>query len=101
MAYFTEMTSKTLSDERKNVVIMGRKTWDAIPPNFKPLKNRFNFVLSRSDLDLSNYKDSYSFKNFDEMFDKLSEDEKFKDRFEKIWVIGGSHIYKVSRELFI
>ncbi|GJQ82712.1 hypothetical protein Trydic_g19723 [Trypoxylus dichotomus] len=93
MAYFTEMTSKTLTG-KKNVVIMGRKTWDSIPPKFKPLPNRINFVLSRSDLDLSSYKDTYAFKSFDEMFDKLIS-EKFKEEYEKIWVVGGSHIYKV------
>lgn len=94
MAYFTEMTSKTSSEKKKNVVIMGRKTWDSIPSKFKPLPNRINFVLSRSDLDLGSFADTYAFKSFDEMFDKL-DDNKFKEEYEKIWVVGGSHIYKV------
>lgn len=75
---------------------MGRKTWDSIPSKFKPLPNRINFVLSRSDLDLNQYKDTYAFKSFDEMIDKLN-NEKFQEAYEKIWVIGGSHIYKVSK----
>ena len=35
-----------------NVVIMGRKTWDSIPNKFKPLENRFNIVITSSEIDL-------------------------------------------------
>ncbi|XP_019877943.1 dihydrofolate reductase isoform X2 [Aethina tumida] len=93
MAYFTKMTLSTNDENKKNIVIMGRRTWDSIPPKFKPLSNRINFVLSRSNLDLEKYGNTYGFKSFEDCMSKL-QDEKFQNEYETIWVIGGSHIYK-------
>ncbi|RKP00971.1 hypothetical protein CXG81DRAFT_12583 [Caulochytrium protostelioides] len=33
---------------RQNAVVMGRKTWESIPPRFRPLPGRLNVVVSRS-----------------------------------------------------
>ncbi|CAK4030326.1 Dihydrofolate reductase [Lecanosticta acicola] len=38
-----------LSGTRRNVVIMGRKTWDSIPPKFRPLKDRTSIIISSQD----------------------------------------------------
>jgi dihydrofolate reductase len=46
LAYFRDLTSKTLDPNKKNAVIMGRTTWDSIPEKFRPLPNRLNIVLS-------------------------------------------------------
>jgi dihydrofolate reductase len=52
MGYFAKVTSFVPEQERgstpRNSVIMGRKTWDSIPPKFRPLKDRVNIVVSRS-----------------------------------------------------
>lgn len=95
MDYFSRMTTTTTDPNKKNVVIMGRKTWDSIPPKFKPLPGRINFVLSRSLLDFSKYQDVYGFISLEKALEKLSNNE-FRKVYESVWVIGGSHIYKVS-----
>ncbi|KAJ3648422.1 hypothetical protein Zmor_020227 [Zophobas morio] len=93
MAFFSRMTSETVDKNKKNVVLMGRKTWDCIPPKFKPLSNRINFIMSRSSVDVQNYKDCYSFTSLQEVLDTLG-GEKFQDQYENVWVIGGSYIYE-------
>ncbi|KIW99143.1 uncharacterized protein Z519_00806 [Cladophialophora bantiana CBS 173.52] len=32
-----------------NAVVMGRKTWESIPPKFRPLAGRLNVIITRSD----------------------------------------------------
>ncbi|KAM3498861.1 hypothetical protein MY10362_007847 [Beauveria mimosiformis] len=49
--YFARVTTQLPShcpSGAVNAVIMGRKTWDSIPPKFRPLKDRLNIVISRS-----------------------------------------------------
>ncbi|KAK8172367.1 dihydrofolate reductase-like domain-containing protein [Phyllosticta citrichinensis] len=57
MAYFARVTKRvpsppsattSSSPHIRNAVVMGRKTWDSIPPRFRPLKDRLNVVISRS-----------------------------------------------------
>jgi dihydrofolate reductase len=38
---------------------MGRKTWESIPPKFRPLKGRRNLIISAKGVDL--YVSPYSF----------------------------------------
>lgn len=40
MRHFKALTSG-------HAVLMGRKTWESLPPKFRPLPNRRNFVLTR------------------------------------------------------
>lgn len=48
LKFFKEITMTTSDPEKKNAVIMGRKTWESIPPQFRPLPGRLNVILTRS-----------------------------------------------------
>ncbi|TFY74208.1 hypothetical protein EWM64_g9803 [Hericium alpestre] len=47
MSYFARTTTSA-PDGYKNAVIMGRNTWESIPPKFRPLPNRVNVIVSRN-----------------------------------------------------
>ena len=47
MKYFSKMTKSVSCSDKRNAVIMGRKTWLSIPEKFRPLPGRLNIVLSR------------------------------------------------------
>jgi dihydrofolate reductase len=69
-----------------NTVIMGKNTWESIPKNFKPLKNRKNIVITSSKLTSTNkdliYLNIESAKNY------------INNNLEDIFIIGGESIYK-------
>lgn len=68
------------------IVVMGNNTLKSFP-NGKPLKNRINIVLSRSE----NTRDDCIFvKSLDQLFNVLS-----KYNSDNIYIIGGSSIYKM------
>ena len=67
-------------------VIMGRKTWDSLPPRFRPLPGRRNIVITRQpDWRAEGAQPVPSL----EAALALCED----DRSPEAWVIGGAQIY--------
>lgn len=51
LKHFSQLTTQAPADHI-NVVIMGRKTWDSLPPAYQPLPRRHNIVISRQALAL-------------------------------------------------
>src|ERR1044072_2582018 len=48
LKFFEEITTRTSDPGKKNAVVMGRKSWESIPPEKRPLCGRLNVVLTRS-----------------------------------------------------
>jgi dihydrofolate reductase len=87
MKYFSLLTKQNFSDKQRNVVLMGRKTWESIPNKFKPLKERMNIIISSS---LSiNQENALSFNSIEKSLDYCK-----NNNYSNIWVIGGVSIYK-------
>ena len=68
-------------------IIMGRLTWESLP--FKPLPNRRNIVLSKS-----NFSQAECFNNIDNCIKILT-----NDNVNSVFIIGGSSIYSAFLNL--
>ena len=63
LEHFKELTTHSGDDGNNfNIVIMGRKTWDSIPVKFKPLRGRYNVVLSNDENYRKVNNDEYAYK---------------------------------------
>lgn len=93
LRYFKEVTTSA-PPGKINAVIMGRKTWESIPSEFRPLSGRLNVVLTRNpDHNLPD--ECLKAGSLDEAFDAI---EKRPD-IERIFVIGGASIYEQAVHL--
>lgn len=72
MAHFRALTAGA-------TVIMGRKTWESLPPRFRPLPGRRNIVLTRD----ATWADSERAAGLAEALDVDGD----------VWVIGGASVY--------
>lgn len=84
LAHFKALTSG-------HVVVMGRKTWESLPPKFRPLPGRVNVVVSRTPRDLELPNGVYAAGSIGEA---LVTADRVADVGRIVWIIGGAEIYK-------
>ena len=74
---------------QQSVVVMGRKTWESISPQNRPLKNRLNIVVSSKavEYNLNENKKQVIWTTIEEL------DSCIKS-FKNVFIIGGSSLYK-------
>ena len=75
---------------KKNAVIMGRKTYESIPEHNRPLKNRMNIILTRKYKDYKTDESTIFLGSVEDVFNFLK-----NKSFDDIFVIGGAEIYKL------
>ena len=80
--YFVSVT-------QNSVVIMGRHTYESIPANYRPLRNRHNIVLTHSNM-VSDH-DCLEFCNMEELPVLL---KKLENKYKVCFIIGGQSLYK-------
>lgn len=121
MAYFARVTKRVpmpndtgsvqsdalktavLDGARRNVVIMGRKTWESIPPKFRPLKDRTSVVITSQTRDKLGGipQDVIVASDISSGLGALEQAVK-EDKAPPVgraFVIGGSSIYKAALEM--
>lgn len=91
--YFKDVTSHA-PEGSINAVIMGRRTWESIPPRFRPLPNRINVVLSNSYTNVTENGVLY-FNSLDKVMETFERAgfKHEKQEIGKIFIIGGAQVY--------
>lgn len=117
MGFFARVTKRTspsasVEGRRKiNAVLMGRKTWESIPPKFRPLKDRLNIVITSKPEEFANKLDKKTEVEgplvCSGILDAIAQLER-EDKsnlpstdleIDRIFVIGGASIYRTALEL--
>uniref|UniRef100_A0A2C9K691 dihydrofolate reductase n=1 Tax=Biomphalaria glabrata TaxID=6526 RepID=A0A2C9K691_BIOGL len=91
MAFFKKVTTTTEDNSKKNMVVMGKRTWFSIPPKFRPLPDRINVVLSTQ---LQEAPDGAHLASSLSQAVSLSETLNA----DQIFIIGGASVYKEAME---
>ncbi|WP_312836297.1 dihydrofolate reductase [Comamonas sp.] len=88
MAFFKQKTAG-------GTVVMGRKTWDSLPPRFRPLPGRDNVVVTRQ----SGWQPSPASERVHIAADLPQALAAAQGLGQPVWVIGGAQIYAQSLAL--
>ena len=97
LKFFKNTTSIKKDDGSKpNVVIMGNNTYNSIPDEYKPLNNRINLILSKSNKPTENITASPVY--FSEIAKLFLYLDSIKNNINEVFIIGGTQIYELFLE---
>ena len=94
LKFFKDLTLTTMDSGKKNAVIMGRKTWESIPLEHRPLPGRLNVVLTRSgSFDIATAENVVICGSMGSALELLAASP-YCLSIEKVFVIGGGQILR-------
>lgn len=100
LKFFKDITLTTSDSGKKNAVIMGRKTWESIPLENRPLPGRLNVVLTRSgSFDIATAENVVICGSMASALELLAASP-YCLSIEKVFVIGGGQILRFLLLLF-
>lgn len=90
---FKKITSTTKDLNKRNAVVMGRRTWESIPKKFRPLPDRLNVIVTRNppsgeQQELDGFGDNLLY-----LSDLNRLDSIIPENIERLFLIGGSELY--------
>ena len=112
MSFFKEITTNNFfqnsqeDSNKTNILIMGRKTYDSIPVNYKPFSKRINCVISRSLFENNKFSKNSNikyywenrqlgfFSSLDTCLDYINENKEEEQLDGNCYLIGGAELYK-------
>jgi dihydrofolate reductase len=94
--FFPEDLSRFRALTMGHPIIMGRKTYESIPEERRPLDGRLNIVLSRSEFSSEGI---YVKESLNDALEFLEGRPVGNYRYDKVYVIGGGEVYREAMPL--
>lgn len=86
LKHFAKVTKSVKDSKKQNMVIMGRTTWESLPPQQRPLKSRKNVILTNQ----PKYEAEFA-----DIVGSLEAAYQLADEsIHNIFIIGGAQIYQ-------
>lgn len=98
LKYFSTQTKKVKNPAKKNVIIMGRKTYFGVPESKRPLPERINIVLTSEPEKYTFPSDVIVLSSMEAALNKIQEPE-WESQIENVWIVGGNSVYKEALSL--
>jgi dihydrofolate reductase/thymidylate synthase len=96
LKFFKDITVSASDPGKKNAILMGRKTWESIPVEHRPLPGRLNVVLTRSgSFDIATAENVVICGSMTSALELLAAPP-YCLSIEKVFVIGGGQILRCA-----